>query len=73
MAPQELKIYTLHDLFVVCMISAFPRSKTAYLVISINRPISKLKKKNVTKEDKNVKLSEVELYGTSGAQNLYFV
>ncbi len=69
MAPQELKIYILHDLCVVCMISAVPRSKTAYLVISINRPMSKSKEKMSLK---NMKLSEVELHGTSRAEILYF-
>ncbi len=44
MDPQELKIYILHDLCVVIMISVFPRPKTAYLVIYKNRPISRLKK-----------------------------
>ncbi len=54
------------------MILAIPRSKMAYLVKSKNRPISRLKKKNVIKGNKNMKLTEVELYGTSRAENLYF-
>ncbi len=45
MAPQELKMYILHDLCVVSMVSMFLGSKTAYLDISKNRPISRLKKK----------------------------
>ncbi len=45
MAPQELKIYILHDLCVAIMISVLPGSKTAYLIIYKNRPISTLKKK----------------------------
>ncbi len=60
MAPQELKIYILHDLYLVSMLSVFPRSKTGYLIISKNRPISILKK-----------LTEVELQGTSRDENLY--
>ncbi len=65
MARQELKIYILHDLCVVFMISAVPRSKTAYLVISINRPMSKLKYHKTI-------ISEAELHGTSIAENLYY-
>ncbi len=45
MAPQELKIYILDDLYVVSVVSVLPMSKTAYLVISKNRPISAWKKK----------------------------
>ncbi len=62
----------LHDLCVVIMISVFPRSKTAYFGISKNRPISRLKKKYVIKGDKNIKFTELELQGTSGAEILYF-
>ncbi len=51
MAPQDLKIYILHDLCVMIMISVFPRSKTAYLVISENRPLPRLKKKKLMKGD----------------------
>ncbi len=54
MAPQELKVYILHDLYVESMVSVFPGSKTAYLAISKNRPISRLKKENVIKGDKKV-------------------
>ncbi len=71
MAPQKLKIYILHDVCVVSMISVFPRSKTVYLVISKNRPISRSKKK-IIKGDKNMKFIEVELQGTSEAEFLYF-
>ncbi len=45
MAPQELKNYILHDVYVMDMVSARPGSKTAYFVISKNRPISRLKTK----------------------------
>ncbi len=40
MAHQELKTYNLHDLWVMNMVSVFPMSKTAFLIISKNRPIS---------------------------------
>ncbi len=53
------------------MVSVLARSKTAYLIISKNRPISRLKK-NVIKGDQNMKLTEVERYGISRAENLYF-
>ncbi len=43
-APQELKFYILHDLYLVNMVSVLPRSKTAYLIISKNRPMSRLNK-----------------------------
>ena len=71
MAPQELEIYILHDLYLVNMVSVLPRSKTAYLAISKNRPNSRLKK-NVTKGSKIMKLTEVELQGTSRAEIIYF-
>ncbi len=44
-APKDVKIYILHDLYVVNMVSVLPGSKTAYLAISKNRPISIWKKK----------------------------
>ncbi len=44
MAPQELKIYIPHGLCAVNMISVFPRSKTAYLIIP---------KKSTESEEKN--------------------
>ncbi len=72
MVPQQLKIYILHDLCVMIMISVFPRSKTAYFVIYKNRPISKLKEKHVIKGGKNMKFTEVELHVTSRAEILYF-
>ncbi len=72
MAHQKLEIYILNDLCVVSMVSVLPTSKTAYLVISKNRPISRLKKKNDIKGDKNMKFTEVELQGTLGAEILYF-
>ncbi len=43
--PQELKLYILHGLCVVNMVSVLSVSKTAYLAISKNRPLSRLKKK----------------------------
>ncbi len=49
MAPQELKIYILQVLYVVSMVSVLSMSKTAYLVICKNRPISRIK--NVEKEE----------------------
>ncbi len=52
MAPQALKFYILHDICVVSLVSVFPRSETAYLSNSKNRPISKLKKKMLWKEIK---------------------
>ncbi len=70
MAPQELKIYILHDLCAMIVISVLPGSKTAYLIISKNWPISTLEKKNVIKESKNMKLTEVELHGISRAEIL---
>ncbi len=70
MAPQELKNDILHHLCAVNWVPVFPRSKTAYLVISINPPMSKSKKKM---SQKNMKLSEVELHGTSRAEILHFV
>ncbi len=36
MTPQELKIYILHDLSVVNMVTVLPRSKTAYFLKSID-------------------------------------
>ncbi len=72
MTPQALKFYILHDLSLVSMISVFPRSKTAYLIIPKNRPISRLKTKNVIKGGKNMKLTEAGMQGTSGAEILYF-
>ncbi len=54
------------------MVSVLPRSKTAYLIISKNRPISKLKKNKIIKGDKNMKSTKVELQGTSRAKILYF-
>ncbi len=54
------------------MVSVLLWSKTAYLVISKNRPISRLKKKNVIKGGKNMILTQVALQGTSGAEILYF-
>ncbi len=68
MAPQELKLYILHNLCVLIMISVFPRSKTAYFGISD----LEIEEKNVIKEVKNMKLSEIELHGTSRAEKLYF-
>ncbi len=49
MAPQELKFYISHGLCVMNMISVFPRSKPAYLVIAKKGPISGLKKKRLQK------------------------
>ena len=46
MPPQELKFYILHGLYVLNTFSVVSRSKTSYLVISKNPPISKIKKKN---------------------------
>ncbi len=69
MVPKELKIYILHELCVISMVSAIPGSKTGYLIISKNRPISRLKK-NI-KGDKNMKLTEVELDDTSRPENLH--
>ncbi len=54
------------------MVSVLPRSKTAYLIISKNRQIPKFCEKNVIKGDKNMKLTENELQGTSRAEILYF-
>ncbi len=73
MAPQELKIYIPYGLYGVNMVSVFARSKTADLVMSKNRLISRLKK-NCYKGDKNknMKSIEVELHGTSGAEKIYF-
>ncbi len=56
MAPQELKFYILHDLSVMHVVSVLPRSKTAYFTISKNRRIFRLKKKNVIKGNRIVKL-----------------
>ena len=61
MVPQELKLYISHDLYPVSMVSVLPGSETAYLIISKNRPISRLKKKNVIRGGKNMKLTEVGL------------
>ncbi len=43
----ELKFYILHGLYVLNMVSVLPGPKTAYLAISKNRPISRLKKKKL--------------------------
>ncbi len=57
MAPRELKIYILHDLYVASVVSILPRSKTAYLATSKNPPISRLEKKC---GERNMKLIEIE-------------
>jgi hypothetical protein len=67
MVSQELKIYILHDLYLVSMVSTFSWPGTAYLAIFKNRQISTLMKK-VINGSRNMKLTQVELHGTSGAQ-----
>ncbi len=39
MAPQELKIYIPHGLYVVNMVSVFARSKTAYVFGDLQKSI----------------------------------
>ena len=53
------------------MVSVLSRSKTAYLVISKNRPISRLKKKYVIKGDRNMSLNEVEREKKYFTRSLY--
>ncbi len=73
MAPRELRIYIPHGLYVLNMVSVFASSKTATLVISKNRLISRLKKKCYKGDlKKYMKSIEVELQGTSGAERKYF-
>ncbi len=73
MAPQELKFSILHDLYLMNMVSVFPRSKAAYLAISKNRLISRLKKKCYKGyQSQNMKLIELELHGTSVAEKILF-
>ena len=54
------------------MVSVLSGSKTAYLIISKKSTDLGIEEKIVIKGGKNMKLTEIGLQGTSGAENLYF-
>ncbi len=69
MAPQQLKIYILHHLCEVIMVSVFRNLKRLiWRFPKIDR--SRDWRKNIIEGYKNMKLTEVDLHGTSTAEKI---